>query len=466
MPQPESQQDLCFASARELLAGLERRDFSACELLDAYLARIETLEPKVRAFITLDPEGARMQARAADAAYACGARPGLLQGLPIGVKDVFPTKGLRTTYGSPIYRDYVPDADHIMVEREKAAGAVILGKTSTPPFAKGGQTRNPISGLTRNPYDLTKSVSGSSGGAASALAAGFAALADGSDVGGSLRSPAAWCNVVGFRPSPGRVPHFPVDLLWNGLSVAGPMGRCVADVALFMQAISGPDPRVPLSLEESGEIFARDLTCETKKLRLAWSADGNGTWRVDAAVRRNFEGALRVFEGLDCELREAMPDLSGAMEVYYDLVCAKRMHDRCREYAHHSDLIEPGLRREIEHGLTMSAAQLLAVEERRGQIWRRLAGFFVDVDFLVWPANLMLPYDAEDEGAEDRVPWDVVMLTPPFGLPAVSVPAGFTEDGMPAGIQIIGKRNRDFDVLRLAHAFEARTEYWHQRPPL
>jgi amidase len=382
------------------------------------------------------------------------------------VKDVFPTKGLRTTFGSPIYRDHVPEEDHVVVAREKAAGAVILGKTSTPPFAKGGQTRNPISGLTRNPYDLTKSVSGSSGGASAALAAGFVALADGSDIGGSLRSPAAWCNVVGFRPSPGRVPHFPVGLLWNGLSVPGPMARCVEDVALFMRALSGPDPRVPLSLEESGEIFARDLVCQTKDLRLAWSVDGIGTWHSDAAVRRHFEGAVKVFEDLGCDIREAMPDLSGGMQVYYDLVCAKRMHDRSRDYAKNKHLLEPGLCREIEHGLSLSAAQLLAVEEKRGQIWHRLAAFLEDFDFLIWPVNLMLAYDAEDEVAEDDAPWDTVMLTPIFGLPAISVPAGFTEDGMPAGIQIIGKRNRDFQVLQLARAFEAREEHWRQRPSL
>lgn len=464
MSQISSQEDLCYASARELLAGLRRRDFSAVELLEAYLARIEALEPKVKAFITLDPEGARAQARAADAAYARGEATGLLQGLPIGVKDVFPTRGLRTTFGSPIYRDHVPEEDHIVVAREKTAGAVILGKTSTPPFAKGGQTRNPLSGLTRNPYDLAKTVSGSSGGASAALAAGFAALADGSDIGGSLRSPAAWCNVVGFRPSPGRVPHFPVGLLWNGLSVPGPMGRCVADVVLFMQAIAGPDPRVPLSLEESGKIFVQDLDCETRGLRLAWSADGDSTWQIDGGVRRHFEAALQAFEGLGCDLQEAMPDLSGGMEVFYDLVCAKRMHDRSRDYASNKDMLEPGMRREIERGLGMSAADLLAVEEKRGQIWRRLARFFEEFDFLIWPVNLMLAYDAEDETAEDRVPWDVVMLTPPFGLPAVSVPAGFTEDGMPAGIQIIGKRNRDFEVLQLARAFEAQGEHWHRRP--
>ena len=249
-PSPDT--DLVFAPARELVRRIAARELGAEELMRRFLARIEEVNPAVNAIVTLNEEAALEGARAADAALARGEAPGPLQGLPVAVKDLTPTRGIRTTFGSPIYRDFVPDEDALYVERMRAAGAIIVGKTNTPEFGAGSQTFNPVFGATRNPYARERTCGGSSGGAAVAVACGMLPLADGTDMGGSLRNPASWSNVVGFRTSPGRVPVWPRSMLYNPLGVAGPIARHVADAALLLSAMAGPDPRVPLSIETPG----------------------------------------------------------------------------------------------------------------------------------------------------------------------------------------------------------------------
>ena len=265
--------ELCSASARDLARLIRTREVSAEEVMRAHLERIDRVNPQVNAIVTLLPDRALDQAREADEALARGDEAGPLFGLPIAHKDLVETKGVRTTRGSPLFRDWVPDRDALIVERLKGAGAISVGKTNTPEFGAGSQTFNEVFGATLNPYDLTKTCGGSSGGAAVALACGMVPLADGSDTGGSLRNPASFCNVVGFRPSPGRVPVWPQDLAWSTLSVQGPMARNVGDAALMLSALAGPDPRSPIAIRDPGEIFLGPLERDFRGVRVAWSRD-------------------------------------------------------------------------------------------------------------------------------------------------------------------------------------------------
>lgn len=263
--------ELCFLPAVELARLLREKQISAREIMSAHLAQVERVNPKVNAIVTLAAEQAQAESERADAVRMRGEILGPLHGLPIAHKDLQPTRGLRTTFGSPIYKDFVPESDSLVVERLKNAGAISFGKTNVPEFGAGSQTFNPVFGATRNPYDLTKTSGGSSGGAAAALACGMTPIADGSDMGGSLRNPAGFCNVVGLRPSPGRVPSWPSELGWLTMAVDGPMARTVADTALILSALAGPDDRSPISLTEPGESFAVPLKRDFKGTRLAWA---------------------------------------------------------------------------------------------------------------------------------------------------------------------------------------------------
>src|SRR5215204_5285990 len=295
---------------------LRAREVSARELLDAHLERIDRLNPAVNAIVTLDTDGARTAADAADAALAAGEPVGPLHGLPVAHKDNHATAGMRTTWGSPLHADTVPRTDDLVVSRYKAAGAIRVGKTNIPEFAAGSHTVNPLFGATHNPYRHGLSAGGSSGGAAAALAAGLVPLADGSDMGGSLRNPAGFCNVVGLRPTPGRVPTWPAAMGWSQLSVQGPMGRTVADVALQLSALAGPDARVPIALDEPGAGFAAPLPERLDGLRIAWAPDLGGQVTVDSAVTGVLAPSMAVFESLGASVEEACPDLSGADEVF------------------------------------------------------------------------------------------------------------------------------------------------------
>ena len=259
-----SSPEICFLTATELTHRIRAKDISAREVMEAHLAQIDRVNPKVNAIVTLLPEQAMNQARAADNALNRGSEVGPLHGLPVAHKDLVNTKGIRTTFGSPIFQNFVPDQDALIVERLKQAGAITIGKTNTPEFGAGSQTYNEVFGETLNPYDNTKTCGGSSGGAAVALACGMVPIADGSDMGGSLRNPANFCNVVGFRTSPGRVPVWPALLGWFPISVQGPMARTVQDTALMLSAIAGPDPRSPIAVSEPGYLFSQSLERDFK----------------------------------------------------------------------------------------------------------------------------------------------------------------------------------------------------------
>ncbi|HWH42405.1 MAG TPA: amidase family protein, partial [Usitatibacter sp.] len=305
--------ELCHASAKKLARMIRTRKVSATEVVRAFIARIEEVNPEVNAIVTFLPEQALKRAKALDRK---GAVAGPLAGLPIAHKDIVPTKGIRTTFGSPIFADHVPAEDHVIVERLRDAGAILIGKTNTPEFATGAQTFNPIFGATRNPYDLTKTSGGSSGGAAAAVASGMLPFADGSDLGSSLRNPASFCNVVGFRPTPGRVPNWPFPNAWDTLWSLGPIARTVEDAALLLSAMAGPDPRSPTTNAEAGGVFTRPLARDFKKVRVAWSPDLGGAFPVDSRVTRALASAHGVLASLGCIVEEAAPDLSDADEAF------------------------------------------------------------------------------------------------------------------------------------------------------
>ncbi|MGK5550836.1 amidase [Actinomadura kijaniata] len=467
--------EIPFMSARELVRLLRTGQVSAREVLSAHLERIERTNPRVNAVVTLVAERAAEQARAADERFASGAAVGPLHGLPVAHKDTHETAGIRTTHGSPIFAGHVPDRDDLVVERMRAAGVVTIGKTNVPEFACGSHTFNPLFGVTRNPYDLSRSAGGSSGGAAAALACGMHPLADGGDIGGSLRNPASFCNVVGLRPSPGRVPSWPVEAAWWTMGVQGPMGRDVADVALLLSVLAGPDPRSPIALETPGGAFARPLDRDPAGLRVAWSADLGGRVPVDREVAAVVADAAGVFADLGCEVEEACPDLSGADEVFrtlrawqFDLALGPLLDA-------HRDLMKPSLVANIEAGRALSGRDVAAAERLHTALFHRVREFFQRHDVLVLPVSQVVPFDADREYPDtvggrpmrDYLEWMAsCYLVSATGCPALSVPGGFTAGGLPVGVQIVGPHRADFEVLRVGLLFERATGHGRRRPPL
>ena len=468
-------EEIHFASARDLARRIRARELSAREVTQAHLDQIERTNPQVNAIVTVLAERALEQARAADERLAKGAAPGPLHGLPIAHKDTHATAGIRTTQGSPIFAEHVPDADELVVERIRGAGAITLGKTNVPEFAAGSHTFHPIFGLTRNPDDPSRSAGGSSGGAAAALACGMHPIADGSDMGGSLRNPASFCNVVGFRPSPGRVPSWPVPAGWATLGVQGPMARTVADAALLLSVLAGPDPRSPIALETPGSAFAVPLDRDLAGTRVAWSPDLGGTVPVDPAVTGVLERSVKAFEELGCVVEEACPDLSGADEVFrtlrawhWDLALGPLLAERPADF-------KPSLAANIAAGRTLTGSAIGRAEVLHTALFHRVREFFERYDALVLPVSQVPPFDAgieyPDEVAGHAMPdyleWmRSCYLVSATGCPALSVPAGFTGHGLPVGAQIVGPHHADLAVLQVGHAFERATRHGTRRPAI
>ncbi|TFV47208.1 amidase [Blastococcus sp. TF02A-35] len=467
--------ELCTRPATELAGLVRSGEVSARELLEAHLDRIERLGPALNAVVTLDAEGARAAADAADAAQAAGEPLGPLHGLPVAHKDTHATGGMRTTWGSPLHRDTVPLRDELVVARLRAAGAVRVGKTNVPEFAAGSHTVNPVFGATHNPYRHGLSAGGSSGGAAAALAAGLVPLAEGSDMGGSLRNPAAFCNVVGLRPTPGRVPTWPAPMAWSTLSVQGPMGRTVADVALQLSVLAGPDPRVPISLAEDPASFAAPLPERLDGLRVAWAPDLGGRVTVDPAVTEVLTASLPVLEQLGARVEEACPDLSGADEVFGTLrawLFDATFSDLVRR---HPDQVKETIRWNAALGARLTGADLARAEQRHTRLHERVVEFFTRYDVLLAPTTQVLPFPVELEypteiagvPQEDYLAWmRSCTLLSPTGCPALSVPGGFTPGGLPVGLQVVGPPRADRRVLEVGHAFERATRFGERRPPL
>jgi len=461
--------ELCFTAPRGLARLLRARKVSATELMQAFIAQIERVNPKVNAIVTFLPEQALRAAKALDRRKGFD-RP--LAGLPIAYKDLVPTKGVRTTWGSLVYRDHVPAQNHLIVDRLSAAGAILIGKTNTPEFGAGSQTFNRVFGPTRNPYDLAKTCGGSSGGAAAAVAAGMLPFADGSDFAASLRNPGNYCNVVGFRPTPGRVPSWPAANAWDTLSVMGPIGRTVADTAFLLSAMAGPDPRAPVSIAEPGTIFGRSLKRNFRKMRLAWSRDLGGL-PMDRRVTQALEPALAVCRRLGCEVEEAEPDFSGATEAFETLRAVGFLGRYGALLEGHRGELKDTLIWNIEEGLKRSAVQIARAGTLRTELFHRMRAFLEKYEFLLCPVNQLPPFPVEMEwpreiaGASlgNYLDWMkscyYITIT---SHPAISVPAGFTPEGLPVGLQIVGRYRDDWGVLQLAHAFEQETQYWKRRP--
>lgn len=468
---PPQASELTFLSAVELAARLQRRDVSAREVLDAHLAQIERVNPRVNAIVTLAVERARADAARADEVMARGAPLGPLHGLPIAHKDLVDTAGIRTTRGSPFYRDNVPARDAAIIQRLRAAGCVTLGKTNTPEFGAGSQTFNTIFGATRNPYDVARTCGGSSGGAAVALATGMIPVADGSDMGGSLRNPAAFCNVVGLRPSPGRVQTDSTS--WNALAVSGPMARNVADVALLLSVMAGGDARTPLAISEDPARFAAPLGRNFRGVRVAWwKSLGGIPFERDVVDVVNANRA--VFEGLGCIVEEAEPDFQGIEEAFPTL----------RHLAHHSNYAELARQRpewikdtihwEIREAERQSAVDVARALTRQGRAFGDSRQFFDRYEYFILPVTQVMPFDVDTPYPTSingtrmetyidwmRSCWYITFLS----NPAISVPAGFSSGGLPVGLQIVGRHRDEFSVLQLAYAFEQATRHGSKRPP-
>jgi amidase len=463
--------ELWQADATDLAARLRRREVSAREVVGAHLDRIAAANPRINAIVTLDAEGALRAAQRADQRLAAGAEPGPLHGLPIAFKDTHLTRGMRTTFGSPL-ADHVPAEDALCVERIERAGAIRLGKTNVPEFAAGSHTFNPIFGATRNPYDPDRSAGGSSGGAAAALAAGLQPIADGSDMGGSLRNPASFCNVVGFRPTPGRVPAYPTDTPWDTLSTDGPMGRTVADVALLLSVMAGPDPRSPIALDTPGTAFRTSLDRDPAGLRVAWSPTLGGL-PVDPAVRAVLEPAAAVFATLGCHVEPATPDLTEAEFVFRTLRAHQFDLAFGPDFDAHPGAFKAALAGNIAEGRRLTRADLGRAERARARVWQAGLDFFDRFDALLAPVSQVPPfpvgweYPHEVAGVPQhsyldwmRSCYHVTVL----GAPALSVPAGFTADGLPVGLQIVTRPRSDLLTLRIGAAFEAATGHGRRRP--
>ena len=448
------------------------RELSAREVLSAHLAQIERVNPTVNAIVTLVADQAMERARLADEAMARGREVGPLHGLPIAHKDLQPTKGIRTTFGSPIFRDFIPAEDSLLVERVRRAGAILVGKTNTPEFGAGSQTFNPVFGSTLNPYDRTKTCGGSSGGAAVALACGMLPIADGSDMGGSLRNPASFCHVVGLRPSPGRVPTWPVATGWSTLSVDGPMARSVADAALMLSALAGPDPRSPIALADAGGAFAAPLDRDFKGVRIAWWQDLGGV-PVDRRVKQVVNAQRRTFESLGCSVDDAEPDFAGFDEVFKAVRGLAFITGVADRVAPHREMVKDTILWEIDRGQRLTAQDIGRAEMKRTELYHRMRQFMERHEFFVLPVTQVPPFDVnqpyvtEIEGVamETYIDWmKSCYFISIVGNPAISVPCGFTPDGLPVGLQIVARHRDDWGLLQMAHAFEQANGTGVRRP--
>jgi amidase len=448
--------ELWRLDATELAARIRRRELGATEVMEAHLARIEAVNPQLNAIVTLDAEGARAAAAAADRASPTG----LLHGLPIAVKDLEDTAGMRTTYGSPIYRDHVPAADTLMVQRLRAAGALVIGKTNTPEFGAGSQTFNAVFGVTRNPYDPARTPGGSSGGAAAAVASGMLPFADGSDLGASVRNPAAFCGLVGLRPSPGRIPIVPSTAVWSPLSVLGPIARTVADAALLLRAVCGPDPRAPLSLDDPPEAFADVAPRNPQEVRIAWSRDLGGL-PVEPAIATVLERRRGELAGLGCTIEDAEPDLSIADEAFEVLRAVGFAQSFGELLKTHRDQLKESVVWNIEAGLELTGGQVARALALQTEAFHRTRTLLERYDALALPVTQVAPFPVEEEwpreiaGVEmgSYLEWmrscSRITVT---AHPAISIPAGRTEDGLPVGLQLVGRHRGEAALLRVAAA--------------
>ena len=465
--------DLWRLTATEAVGLLDRGEISPLDLVEASAARIAATDSRLNAIPTLCVERARDHAaRIMAEGVATERPPGWLGGLPIAVKDLVAVEGVRTTWGSPIYADHVPPRSDAFIETLEARGAIVIGKSNTPEFGAGASTFNEVFGKTRNPWNVEKSCAGSSGGSAAALAAGQVWLATGSDLGGSLRIPASFCGVVGFRPSPGRVARGPRRLPFEGLMVEGPMARNARDAALFLDAMTGAHPEDPLSLEAPATSFSAALSAPPPPGRVAYSPD-LGLLPVDREVAAVCAAAVETLAGRGVEIEEACPDLSGSLDTFQVLRAALFAADKGELLETHRDRLKPDIIWNIEKGLALGADQIARAERERGLLYQRTARFFERYRLLLCPAVIVPPFDVDIRWVEEieghrfdnYVDWlgltFVLTLT---ACPSASVPVGFTGSGLPIGLQILGPPRGEAAVLSAAALIEEAVPLAAQAP--
>ena len=463
-------------TATALSTAIHSKQVSCREVMQATLARIDAINPGYNAIVSrVDTDSLLKQADIKDALLARGESNGWLHGVPIAIKDIAPTANIESTSGSPLLKNFIPKEDGLMVQRMKAAGCIVIGKTNVPEFGLGSHTFNEVFGATRNAFDATKSAGGSSGGAAVALATGMLSVADGSDFMGSLRNPAAWNNVFGMRPSQGRVPMWPVADVWvSQLGSEGPMGRTVQDVARLLSVQAGWDARTPLSIAEDGQAFNIDLNnsnnganATAKDLKVGWLGDLNGYLPMDAGILETCESGLKRFEGMGCQIEPI--NLGFSNERVWEcwltwrraLVAARLapflIQPKNREW------MKPEALWEADQADLLSGGDFMSASATRTQLYQRLLQLFDKVDFLALPSAQVWPFDIAKRWPTDIAGktmdtyhrWmEVVILPTLAGLPCISIPVGFNAAGLPMGMQLIGKPRGDLDLLRLAHAYE------------
>jgi amidase len=472
---PHPKNDLCFMPARELVNLIRTKKVSAREVMVAHLDQIRRVNPKINAIVAkLDDEKCLALADEADRRLAKGEQIGPLHGLPWAFKELESAVGFPFTRGSTIYKDFMATEDTVLVERLRTAGAIPIGKTNVPEFGMGSHSYNKIYGTTLNPYNPAKTAGGSSGGAGAALACGMLPLADGSDLGGSLRNPANFNNIVALRPSVGLVPTAPSQLPWVGFSVKGPMARSVADTAFLLSVIAGPDARDPACYPSDASRFDKPLDRSFKGVRVAWCPDLGGL-PLDPRVRSVLELQHKTFETLGCTVEEACPDLSGADELFLTI-------RRWRSWAtlgplleKHRNEMKPEAASEIEAGSKLSGSDIARAMIRHGELMERVRKFQEKYQFLLCAVNQVPPFDATldwpKEVAGVKMDHYIAWMKSAYWIsatfcPAASVPAGFTTDGLPVGIQIVGRYRDDAGVLEIAHGFEQATGFGRTRPAL
>ena len=465
-----SADDLCDLTAVELAAQIRAKKVSARDVMTAHLARIARVNPKINAIVTLVADRAMADAKKADELQARGGPLGPLHGLPVAHKDLVSTAGIRTTYGSPMFRDNVPTVDALIVKRIRAAGAITLGKTNTPEFGAGSNTFNAVFGATHNPYNQAKTVGGSSGGAAAALRSGMVPIADGSDTGGSLRNPAAFNNIVGFRPTPGRVPDD--DGSWSPLSTSGPMARTVADVALFLSAMVGPHAPDPLALDDDGAKFRAPLARNHKGTRVAWFKNLGGI-PFESEITRVVNANRQAFVELGCVVQDAEPDFTGVDEAFPILRHLSYHSSYSKMARENPTMFKDTVKWEISEAERNTGADVARASARQSRMTLDVARFFEQHDYFVLPVTQVEPFDLTTEYpmtvAGEKMPtyidwmrscWYVTFMA----CPCISVPAGFTSNGLPVGLQIVSKRRADWALLQMAYAFEQATKHGARRP--
>jgi amidase len=472
---PTGARELCYTNARDLAALIRSRKLSAREVMAAYLDRINRFNPTLNAIVARLPDDRCLAlADAADRRAAHGEALGPLHGLPMAFKDLEAAVGFPFTQGSPLYKDRMPLEDTIVVERLRSAGALPIGKTNVPEFGMGSHTYNKVYGTTVNPYDVTKSAGGSSGGAAAAVAAGLLPLADGSDLGGSLRNPANFNNVVALRPTVGLVPVAPTPFPLLGFLVKGPIARSVRDAAFLLTVMAGSDPRDPGSYPSDPSRFGGPLERSFRGVRVAWCPDLGGL-PLDPRVRTVLQTARTVVENLGCAVDETCPDLTSADDVFLTIRAWRSAHLHGPLLQTHRDHLKPEAIAEIESGLAMTGGDVARAMARHGELMEGMRRFEERYEFLLCAVNQVPPFDAtldwpkEIDGVrmESYVGWmkSASRISATF-RPAISVPAGFTTDGLPVGLQIVGRYRDDLGVLQMAEAFEHASDVGRRRPEI